>query len=121
MNTFLDTYKKEVYIRLDSIYKGIMKLKAEGFKVDAISPQAAIYLTVQFNLKGKKTASGKLIESTKDITSYLLQEAKVAIVPFYAFGSATESTWYRISVGTLKIEDINHIIDNLRKALAQLK
>ena len=35
-------------------------LKAEGFAVDCIAPQAAIYLAVQFNLQGKKTADGTI-------------------------------------------------------------
>ncbi|UPT66041.1 MAG: hypothetical protein M0D57_16305 [Sphingobacteriales bacterium JAD_PAG50586_3] len=70
---------------------GFSNLKAEGFKVDAIAPQAAIYLTVKFDLHGMKKADGKVLETTKEITSYLLNEAKLAIVPFNAFGSSDNS------------------------------
>jgi aspartate aminotransferase len=45
--------------------------------VDAITPQAAIYLTVKFDLKGKK-ADGKVLESQEDVTQYLLNEAQLA-------------------------------------------
>lgn len=120
MNAFLNKFKNEINVRLDGIYQGFQQLKKEGFKVNAIAPQAAIYLTVQFNLKGMKTADGKVLESTKDVTSYILKEGKVAIVPFYAFGSSEESTWYRISVGTCKVEDIAQITTHLREALSKL-
>ena len=95
-------------------------MKQEGFKVDAISPQAAIYLTVQLALHGQKTADGKILSTTKDITKYILDEAKVALVPFSAFGDSDESSWYRLSVGTCRIEDVEGIISNLRNAFKKL-
>ena len=89
-------------------------------KVDAIAPEAAIYLTVQFSLNGQKTVDGTVLTTTQDITKYLLEEAKVALVPFYAFGASANSSWYRLSVGACKLEDVNSIIENLRKALKKL-
>ncbi|WP_317899684.1 pyridoxal phosphate-dependent aminotransferase [Aurantibacillus circumpalustris] len=120
-DTFINAQKKKINARLDGLYQGLMQLKKEGFQVDAISPQAAIYLTVQFALHGQKTNDGKTLETTKDVTKYLLDEAKLAIVPFYAFGSADTSNWYRLSVGTCKLEDVEPIITNLRNALSRLK
>ena len=73
------------WLIVEGFYKGIQSLQKEGHRVNAISPQAAIYLTVQFDLQGQKTAEGKTLNSTKDVTKYLLDEAKLAIVPFYAF------------------------------------
>lgn len=119
-DTFLAHQKAELHKRLDGFYKGFMQLKAEGHKVDAITPQAALYLTIQFALHGKKTADGKVLQSTKDVTKYILDEAKVAVVPFYAFGASEDSTWYRLSVGTCKTEDIDAVISNLRNALKKL-
>ena len=98
----------------------MMQLKAEGHRVDCIEPQAAIYLTLQFDLVGKKTADGKTLETIAQVTSYLLDEAKLAIVPFYAFGSSHNSNWYRLSVGTCKTEEIEGTISNLRSALEKL-
>ncbi|MBL7930984.1 MAG: aminotransferase class I/II-fold pyridoxal phosphate-dependent enzyme [Bacteroidia bacterium] len=117
---FLVEQKQKINARLTGFYKGMQALKSEGFSVDAISPQAAIYLTVRFALHGQKTADGKLLETTKDVTKYLLEEAKLAIVPFYAFGSKESSDWYRLSVGTCSLEDVDFIIENLRKALSKL-
>jgi aspartate aminotransferase len=118
---FLGDQKKKVEARLTGFYKGFKALHGEGFAVDAIAPQAAIYLTVQFELHGKKTATGEVLHTTKDVTRYLLNEARLAIVPFYAFGSSESSSWYRLSVGTCKVEDVEVVINNLRSALQKLK
>jgi aspartate aminotransferase len=119
-DTFLITIRKRLSDRLLGFYKGFQELKKEGFKVNAIAPQAAIYLTVQFSLHGQKTENGKVPLKTKDITKYLLDEAKVGLVPFYAFGSPEDSSWYRLSAGTCRTEDIPSIIGNLRTALGKL-
>lgn len=120
MDAFLDQIKKNINDRLVGFYKGFQDLKKDGFLVDAIAPQAAIYLTVRFSLHGMKTPQGKVLATTKDVTKYLLDEAKLAIVPFYAFGSSEDSSWYRLSVGTCKTEDIEGVITNLRSALKKL-
>ena len=117
---FIESQKTKISLRLDGFYKGFQDLKTEGFKVDAITPQAAIYLTVQFNLIGQKTSEGKILQTTSDITKYLLDEAKLAIVPFSAFGSSVDSSWYRLSVGTCKISEIEIIINNIKNALSKL-
>ncbi len=117
---FLGEIKSKINDRLQGFYKGFMELKKEGHLVDAITPQAAIYLTIQFNLYGKKTAEGKVLENTKDITKYILDEAKIAVVPFYAFGASDNSSWYRLSVGTCKLEDVQAAVDSLRTALQKL-
>jgi aspartate aminotransferase len=119
-DTFLAEQKKKLNDRLEGFYKGFQQLKNEGHKVDAITPQAAIYLTVRFSLHGQKTAEGKVLETTKDVTKYILDEAKVALVPFYAFGANDDSSWYRLSVGTCKVEDVEGVIGNLRAALKKL-
>ncbi len=105
---------------MDGFYKGFSQLKSEGFKVDVIVPQAAIYLTVQMALHGMKTSNGEILTTTKDVTKYILDEAGVAIVPFYAFGADVNSKWYRLSVGTCKLEDVEGVISNLRNALKKL-
>lgn len=118
-DSFLDHIKSEITKRLVGFYEGFQALKNEGHGVDAIAPEAAIYLTVQFNLIGK-TWNGNVMTSTQDVTKFILDEAKVAIVPFYAFGASTESTWYRLSVGTCSVEDVAGAIAGLRAALQKL-
>jgi aspartate aminotransferase len=119
-DAFIVVQKEKISARLDGFYKGFMQLKSEGYGVHAITPQAAIYLTIQFNLKGKKTAEGKVLENTADITRYILDEGKMAVVPFYAFGADKDSTWYRLSVGTCSMDDVSGAIESLRNALKKL-
>lgn len=117
---FLNEQRAKISVRLRGLYDGLITLKNENLGVDVVTPQAAIYLTVQFRLIGKKTASGKLLQNTSDITQYMLDEAKIAIVPFYAFGASHDSTWYRFSIGTCGVDDIPTILSNLRQALQKL-
>lgn len=118
---YLSHFKKEVEERLRRIYDGFMKLKSQGLAVDAIAPEASIYLTIKIDLAGKKTADGKLLKDQSDVTAYLLNEARLAVVPFYAFGASRNSSWYRLSVGTCKKEEIYEMIDKLGEALQKLK
>lgn len=120
IDQYLQHFKAELDIRLRNIYNGFSQLKKEGFAVDAIAPQAAIYLTIKFDLAGKKL-NGKTLENQADVTAYILNEAKLAVVPFYAFGAEKTSSWYRLSVGTCKKEEIGEMIEQLRKALQQLQ
>lgn len=113
-------FKAEINERLQRISAGLQQMKKEGFTVDAIAPQAAIYLTIQIDYAGKKMADGKLLTTQADVTSYILDEAKLAVVPFYAFGAKPDSSWYRLSVGTCKKEEINEMLGALKSALAKL-
>jgi aspartate aminotransferase len=113
-------FKSEIEERLVRIYNGFQQLKAEGFSVDAVAPQAAIYLTIQIDLAGKETSDGKMLKSQSDVTDYILNEAKLAVVPFYAFGASVNSSWYRLSVGTCKKEEIDEMLATLKEALSKL-
>jgi aspartate aminotransferase len=120
IDEYLLHYKKELEQRLQLIYYGFQKLKMEGFTVDACAPQASIYLTIQINLVGKKASDGKILSTQSDVTSYILNEAKLAVVPFYAFGASKNSDWYRLSVGTCKKEEIPEMLKKLKGALSKL-
>jgi aspartate aminotransferase len=118
-NHFTD-FKTALELRLRRIYNGLISLKEKGFNIDAITPQAGIYLTVKFDLIGTKTEN-KELKNQEDVTAYLLDEAKLAIVPFYAFGASRQSPWYRLSVGTCEIKDIDPFLHKLEIALQKLK
>lgn len=110
-------FKAELYARLDGIYKVFKSLNEQGYPVKAIAPQAAIYLTVKIDLKGKTKPNGEVLTSTAAVTDFILQQAGIALVPFYAFGSDHESTWYRLSVGTCQLADIDKLYNALRNAM----
>ena len=119
-DTFIEDINARIQKRLTAFYNGFKTLKSMGHKVDAIAPQAAMYLTVQVDLKGSLTQDGTILESTEDITRFLLNQGGIALVPFYAFGADKESTWYRLSVGTTSMEDIDGFFDSLRNVLSQI-
>lgn len=118
---YISHFKAELEERLRRIHAGFMKLKNEGLPVDAIAPEAAIYLTIKVDAAGKKTDAGKLLETQSDVTAYMLHEARLAVVPFYAFGSSRSNPWYRLSVGTCKLEEMDEMIGKLGDALGKLK
>jgi aspartate aminotransferase len=120
VNRFLKDFKSEIEERLDKFYNGFIELKGMGYDVDAVAPQAAIYLTVKLDLAGKKTKAGKVLQTQSDVTNYILNEAKVAIVPFSAFGSSDHSPWYRLSVGTCNKNEIAEVFTSLKKVLNEL-
>ncbi len=119
VETYLTSFKKELEERLWAIYNGIIALKDKGYPVDAVAPQAAIYLTIKIDLKGLQ-AGDKQLQTQADVTDYLLSEAKLAIVPFYAFGADRTSPWYRLSIGTCKKEEITEMLSTLEAALQKL-
>lgn len=120
VENYFTHFKSEIDFRLRTIYNGFAKLKEEGFAVDAIEPQAAIYLTVKINLVGK-SVEGKILEKQTAVTDYILNEAKLAMVPFSSFGAKPDNSWYRISVGCVKKEDINVMLEKLKNALIKAK
>lgn len=116
---FLGGFKNEINERLAGFYKGMQDLKSQGYPVDAIAPQAAIYLTVKFDLAGKSFKGNKL-ETMKDVTAFLLNKVGLAVVPFYAFGAPEDSPWFRLSIGTSRMEDIRACFEKLNVILAEL-
>jgi aspartate aminotransferase len=117
--SFLEEQKSKIKIRLNKLYEGFLDMKESGFKVDVIKPEGAIYLTVKFDLIGSYY-NNKLIETSEDITMFLIDKAKVAMVPFSAFGTSKKSPWFRISIGTLDVNDISNIMNNIKNSLTLL-
>ena len=120
VNIDLSKLKDRLHKRLNLLHDGFQKLKTEGFPVDSIDPAGAIYMTVKFDLVGMSDKSGNSINTAQETTRFLLDDAGIAIVPFYAFGASRNSPWYRISVGTLVSEEIPVILETIKKSLSKL-
>lgn len=120
-DSFVEHQKSELYSRLKLFYTGIKHLHQMLLPIDVIEPQAALYLTVKLNLKHRKTHNNRYFSDSEDILKYLLEEANIALVPFYAFGSDKTSEWFRLSVGTCKKEDIPEILSRFHKILENVK
>jgi aspartate aminotransferase len=117
---YFDHFRSELRERLVTIYQGCIHLKEKGLTIDCIAPQAAMYLTIKLDLVGKEDASGKTLHDQKEVTEFILNKAKLAIVPFYAFGAGHHSPWYRLSVGTCVKAEIPAMLSLLETALAEL-
>lgn len=106
--------------RLNALYDGILRLRADGFPVDAIAPMGAMYLSVRFDLNGKRTPEGIILHTNENIRTYLLRDASLAVVPFQAFGSTGETGWFRLSVGAVSLNEIQQMLPRLQRALEAL-
>lgn len=121
VNLYLAGIKSNLQNSLNTLHEGFQQLKAEGFNVDSIEPMGAIYLTIKVDYAGKTTPAGDILKTSTDINFYLIKEAKVALVPFSAFGSEEDVTWFRASVGANTLQDIQNLIPRIKEALAKLK
>ncbi|MDT3403364.1 pyridoxal phosphate-dependent aminotransferase [Mucilaginibacter terrae] len=121
LHNYLQKFSGRIQDSLNTLYKGFQDLKTEGFAVDAIQPMGAIYLTIKIDYVGKATPEGDVLHTPADINFYLIKVAKVALVPFSAFGTGDDVAWFRASVGTSTLEDIQNMIPRIKEALSLLK
>lgn len=103
------------------VYRRRRDLAVEGLNsipgLSAQTPDGAFYVYVNCaDLIGKRTPSGAGIANDEDLTLYLLDEAKVAVVHGAAYGL---SPYFRISFATSE-DQITQAIDQIRDALAKL-
>ena len=85
--------------------------------VDCFTPQGAFYAFPKVSHYYGKTWQGKTIDGSLALCDYLLDEAKVAIVPGVAFGA---DDYIRLSYAT-DDHSISKALDRIEKALASLK
>lgn len=107
---FHDGMIRELRLRLDALYEGLMSMRREGLPVHAIAPQGAIYLSAQFDLVDR-------FGTNEAIRKFLLEEAGFAVVPFQAFGLKREDGWFRLSAGAVSLSDIEGGLARVRAAL----
>ena len=106
--------------RLRLLHALFAKLKGEGYPVDAIEPQGAIYLSARFDLAGLEIG-GSVLRTNEEIRKLLLRQAGIAGVPFQAFGYRPESGWFRLSVGAVSEREIVDAEPRLRAMLGTAK
>jgi len=81
-------------------------------------PQGAFYVFVDFSAYyGKKTEAEKEIQNSLDMAEYLLEQAKVALVPGVAFG---DDAFLRISFATSE-EVLKSAVERIKQALNKLR
>lgn len=121
LDAYVTAFKQKLQRSLDTLYTGLRALKDAGYPVDAIAPAGAIYLTARLDVLGKTTPAGQRLATTRELTSYLIAEAGLALVPFSAFGTADTEPWFRLSVGGASLESIEAALPRLQTALSRLR
>jgi aspartate aminotransferase len=116
VSVFQEEMNHRVQQRLDALYAGFTAMRRDGYPVDCISPQGAIYLSLHLDLVGKSIDATRLA-SNEAIRCLLLERAGLAVVPFQAFGLDDETGWFRLSVGAVSMDDIEQAFPRLRKLL----
>jgi len=117
VHDYIDAFKVELQARLDLIYSNFERMKADGLPVEALQPQGAIYLSIRVNLIGRGKPGGGEFTTNEEIREYLLQEARIAVVPFRAFGLEGENGWLRMSVGAVGVDELGEALGRLEAAV----
>ena len=111
--SFLQDWKQSFASRRDLVVAGINAI--EGLK--CLKPEGAFYVFPSMKgLIGKKTPSGKTIDSCKSFCDYLLEEALVAAVFGSAFGAPG---YFRISYATSETQ-LTEALARMTSACAKL-
>jgi aspartate aminotransferase len=110
VSAYVTGMRARVRERLDRLAAGFAAMRAEGYPVEVIAPQGAIYLSVRVAIPGQTN------EATRQL---LLTRAGFAVVPFQAFGLREDSGWFRISVGAVSLAEIDAAFPRLRAALSR--
>jgi aspartate aminotransferase len=117
---FLSGFRAEVFSRLQRLHEGLGAMKRRGLPVEALPPMGAIYLSARIHPFRRRTPSGSVLETGEDVRRYLLDAARVGIVPFRAFGVEEDEGWFRLSVGAVALAEIDAALPRLEQALAAL-
>jgi aspartate aminotransferase len=108
VTAYLAEMRPRVEQRLDRLAAGFEAMRRDGYPVEVIAPQGAIYLSVRIAIPGATNEATRVM---------LLEKAGFALVPFQAFGLREDSGWFRISVGSVSLAEIEAALPRVRAAL----
>jgi len=120
VDRYIENMRREANARLEAVYDGLTAMQRDGFPVECIRPQGAIYVSGRVALHGMRTAAGDVLETDEDVRRYLLRSAGLAVVPFGAFGVQHDRGWFRLSIGVVSVAQVEAIFPALRRALDTL-
>ena len=89
------------------------KLKELNYKVDYKEPDAGIYLSLYLGYQDN-------FETLEKYVDFLIDNG-LGIVPFEYFGSKSNPGWFRISIGTIKDEELYQIFYVITKIVRKLE
>lgn len=117
----LEKMNAGIRARLRILVEAARKMEAEGLPVEHIPPQGGIYLSIRFDLHGRTTPDGTVLDSNEAIRRHLLHKAGLAVVPFQAFDLEDETGWFRMSVGTVSLDEIQGAMARVADEIRSLR
>lgn len=117
VDQYIEGMCRDATDRLRALSDGLHTMKKDGLPVDCIDPQGAIYVSAQFNLRGRRAPNGDRLDTNDQIRRYLLDSAGLGAVPFQAFGFPGETGWFRLSIGVVSVADIEALMPRVRAAV----
>jgi len=120
VDLYLKNIKDKINMRLNIFYTAMYELHISGYPIDVIKSQGSIYLAVKINLIGMKTKQNQVLYNADDILYYLMDIAKIAIVPFHFFGMDKITPWFRVAVGTCSIKEVKIAANNMQITIKNL-
>ena len=118
VDAFMTGMRAGARARLEALHAGLEAMHARGLPVRCEPPAGAIYLSVRFDLVGRRTADGAVLADNEAVRRYLLEAAGVAVVPFQAFGTVGDTGWFRLSIGAVSLAQVAAALPRLDEALA---
>lgn len=113
VDRFLSERNKIFGIISDNICNTIQNMKYSGYNVDYKKPDGAIYISLYLGYYTK-------FNDIEEMINYLINTCKVGLVPFEYFGSKENKGWFRLSIGTINLNQITEhqkVIENMIKNL----
>src|SRR5256885_4315492 len=86
LRSYGETHRASLQARLDRLHEGLSAMAAAGLPVRDIPPQGAIYLSIQFDLIGRRG-----FHTNDDVRRFLPPEAGFAVVPLPALRPSGEN------------------------------
>ncbi len=106
LNEMVSAFKE----RRDYMVKKINSIN----NLSCLKPQGAFYVMVNISKLIGKTINGKVINNSIDFADYLLEDAKVAVVPGIGFGN---DNYIRLSYAT-SLDNIKEGLNRIEKAIS---
>ena len=117
VDAFMSEFIAAIGARLELIHSRFEAMRKSGLPVQALRPQGAIYLSIQIDLRGRRLPNGEVVETNEQVRQYLLDDARIAVVPFQAFGLEGETGWFRMSVGAVGLDELGEGLARLEEAV----
>jgi aspartate aminotransferase len=110
---YLKIMQDEFHKRRDYLYDRLLSIKG----VSCYKPEGAFYLFPNLSYYLKRAYNGTKVHNSLDLAMYLLNEAKIALVPGSAFGA---EGFMRFSYAT-SMENLAEAVNRLEMALEKLR